>query len=138
MASSAFSHAVPSARDFSDINITPLVDVMLVLLIIFMVSAPALTKSVDFTLPGVSDVRPAPPPTEITLRIDANNEIAWNGAVQPWSALQGLLSVEAQRDPAHPPLVKIDASGDADYGVVTRVLAAAREANLEHIAFVQH
>jgi len=138
MASSAFSPSVPSARDFADINITPLVDVMLVLLIIFMVSAPTLTKAVDFTLPGVTPTPPGPPPTAIELRIDANNEIAWNGAVQPYSALQALMAVEAQRDPAHPPLVKIDASGDADYGVVTRVLAAAREANLEHIAFVQH
>ena len=138
MASSAFSPSVPAARDFADINITPLVDVMLVLLIIFMVSAPALTKAVDFKLPGDTKIPPGPPPTAIELRIDANNEIAWNGSVQPWSALQALMAVEAQRDPAHPPIVKIDASGDADYGVVTRVLAAAREANLEHIAFVQH
>ena len=137
MASSAFSPAVPSARDFADINITPLVDVMLVLLIIFMVAAPTLTKAVDFTLPGASPPRPAPPPTAIELRIDANNEVAWNGVVQPFSALPALMAVEAQRDPAHPPLVKIDASGDADYGMVTRVLAAAREAHLDHIAFVQ-
>ena len=136
MASSAFSPSVPAARDFADINITPLVDVMLVLLIIFMVSAPTLSKALEFTTPGKSP--PGPQPAAIELRIDANNEIAWNGAVQPWSALQALMAVEAQRDPAHPPIVKIDASGDADYGAVTRVLAAAREANLEHIAFVQH
>ena len=136
MASSAFSPSVPAARDFADINITPLVDVMLVLLIIFMVSAPTLSKALEFTTPA--NAPPGPKPAAIELRIDANNDIAWNGVVQPYSALQAQLAVEAQRDPAHPPIVKIDASGDADYGVVTRVLAAAREANLEHIAFVQH
>jgi biopolymer transport protein ExbD len=135
MAVSAFA---PSARDrdFADINITPLVDVLLVLLIIFMVAAPTLTKSVGFDLPQRSPPSPVKP-ERIRLAIAADGSIALNGATQPFSALQSLMAVEAQRDPATSPVLEIDASGEADYGVVTRVLAAARAAGLDHIAFVQ-
>lgn len=135
MATTAFA---PQAmqRDFSDINITPLVDVMLVLLIIFMVAAPTMTRAVDFDLPQATPVKPTTP-QKIQLRIDADGTISWNGAAQPYSALHSLMAVEAQRDPRNPPVLEIDASGDADYGVVTRVLATARAAELDRIAFVQ-
>ena len=135
MASSAFSPSVPAARDFADINITPLVDVMLVLLIIFMVSAPTLSKALEFTTPGKSP--PGPQPTAIELRIDANNEIALERRRAALFALQALMAVEAQRDPRiRPSSRSTPAAMPSSAG--TRVLAAAREANLEHIAFVQH
>ena len=136
MAGQAFASS-PIDRDFADINITPLVDVLLVLLIIFMVAAPTLTRAVDFDLPQPR--RDAPPiePRKIQLGIHADGTLTWNGYEQPYSALQSLMAVEAQRDPAHPPILVIDASGDADYGVVTRVLAQARAAELDRIAFVQ-
>ena len=88
MAVSAFAQASVSDRDFADINVTPLVDVLLVLLIIFMVTAPTLTKAVEFTLPGVT-----PPdaeriePQRIRLTIAPNGDVAWNGVAQPFSAL---------------------------------------------------
>ena len=47
------------------------------------------------------------------------------------------MEVEAQRDPRNTPILEIDASGEADYGVVTRVLATARNASMDRIAFVQ-
>ena len=56
---------------------------------------------------------------------------------QPHSALGALMAVEAQRNPSRKPVLEIDANGDADYGVVTRVLATARAADLDNIAFVQ-
>lgn len=135
MATHAFASA-PRDRAFADINITPLVDVMLVLLIIFMVAAPTLSRAVQFDLPHAT---PNPPTVNdrIQLGIQADGSITWNGAVQPYSALQALMAVEAQRDPAHPPTLVIKANGDADYGVVTRVLALARAAELDRIAFEQ-
>lgn len=136
MAVSAFASA-PVDRDIADINITPLVDVMLVLLIIFMVAAPTLTRAVDFDLPQASPPKPQPETQRIRLAILAGGSVTWNGAAHSFSALPALMSVEAQRDPAKPPILEIDASGDADYGVVTRVLAEARAAELDHIAFVQ-
>ncbi|KGQ20545.1 Biopolymer transport protein ExbD/TolR [Lysobacter dokdonensis DS-58] len=135
MAVSAFAQS-SNDRDFADINITPLVDVLLVLLIIFMVAAPAVTKAVDFTLPQVSPPSPIKP-QRITLDIRGDGSVAWNGAAVPLSGLRSLMEVEAQRDPAHPPMLVIDASGDADYGLVTRVLADAHSAQMKNISFVQ-
>jgi len=138
MAVSALAYgANANDRDFADINITPLVDVLLVLLIIFMVAAPTLTEAVEFTLPQSRPDRPQVEPQRIRLNIHADGSVSWNGATLPFSALQALMEVEAQRDPAHPPTLVIDASGDADYGLVTRVLAQARAAELDRIAFVQ-
>ena len=136
MAASVYAQA-SGDRDFADINVTPLVDVLLVLLIIFMVTAPTLSKAVPFDLPQPNP-RPQPtPPQKIHLAILADGTVTWNGIAQPRNALQSLMQVEAQRDPAHAPILEIDASGDADYGIVTRVLGDAKAAELNNIAFVQ-
>ena len=136
MAASAYAQS-SGDRDFADINVTPLVDVLLVLLIIFMVTAPTLSKAIPFDLPQ-PDKRVKPtPPQKVHLAILADGTVTWNGIAQPRNALQNLMAVEAQRDPAHPPLLEIDASGDADYGLVTRVLGDAKAAELNDIAFVQ-
>ena len=119
----------------ASINITPLVDVMLVLLVIFMITAPALTRTIELDLPQPVP-NPDPPPPRIDLRVDASGDVYWNGAAQPMSALQGLLEVERQRQPARQPMLAIDASGDADYQVVASVLAAARNAQMDRISFV--
>jgi biopolymer transport protein ExbD len=105
----------------ADINVTPLVDVMLVLLIIFMVTAPTLSYPID-----------------IDLRIDAAGQVYWNEAAQPISALQGLMEVEVNRDPANQPALEIDTSPDADYGVLAKVLASAKNAGMIKIGFVQN
>jgi biopolymer transport protein ExbD len=140
MAVSAFYEGNPEAsagRDIAAINITPLVDVLLVLLIIFMVAAPVVSRSIDLDLPQPTPNAPLQSQT-IRLEIDAAGEVRWNDAVQPLSALEALMAVEAQRaTPGKEPLLQIDASGDADYGRVARVLAAARNAGLDRIAFVQ-
>jgi len=125
-------------RVLADINITPLVDVMLVLLVIFMIAAPTLSHRIELNLPQPGPLR-APPTEPIRLRIDAAGQAYWNEAAQPLSALQSLMSVEVQRSPGQgQPLLQIDASADADYGVVTKVLAAARNAQMDRIAFVQN
>jgi biopolymer transport protein ExbD len=132
----AFANAKTQRDSVAQINITPLVDVLLVLLVIFMIAAPVLTQRIPLTLPGT-----APPSTQATsatidLRIDAAGQLTWNGSDAPMTALQPMLEAELQRDPANPPTLRIDANGDADYGVVAKVLAAARNADLTRIAFV--
>ena len=124
-------------RTLADINITPLVDVMLVLLVIFMIAAPTLAHRIDLDLPQAAPTAPTPAPDPVRVRVDASGEVYWNQAAQPLSALEALLSVEAQRDPGNQPRLQIQASGDADYGVVTQVLAAARNAGMAKIDFVQ-
>jgi biopolymer transport protein ExbD len=124
----------------ADINVTPLVDVMLVLLIIFMVTAPTLSYPIDIDLPQKS-LTPPPqtrePPPPISLRIDASNQVYWNEAAQPISALENLMEVEVNRDPTNQPQLEIDTSPDADYGVLAKVLAAAKNAGMIKIGFVQ-
>jgi len=124
----------------ADINVTPLVDVMLVLLIIFMVTAPTLSYPIDIDLPQKSTTPPPPtPPKEpISLRIDAAGQVYWNEAAQPISALQGLMEVEVNRDPTNQPMLEVDTSPDADYGILAKVLAHAKNANMEKIGFVQN
>ena len=124
----------------ADINVTPLVDVMLVLLIIFMVTAPTLSYPIDIDLPQKSTTPPPPtPPKEpIALRIDAAGQVYWNEAAQPISSLQGLMEVEVNRDPTNQPALEIDTSPDADYGVLAKVLAAAKNAGMIKIGFVQN
>ena len=139
MAVSAFYQGNPEAsagRDIAAINITPLVDVLLVLLIIFMVAAPVVTRSIDLDLPQAGP-RPPSSPQAIRLGIDASGDIRWNGAVQPLSAIEGLMAVEVQRAATGgQPLLQIDASDEAEYGRVARVLGAARNAGLDRITFV--
>ena len=124
----------------ADINVTPLVDVMLVLLIIFMVTAPILSYPIDVDLPQ-KVLNPPPqtkePPPPIRLRIDGAGTIYWNDSPTPMSALKSMMVTEVERDPTNQPTLEIDTSGDADYGVLAKVLATARNADMQKIGFVK-
>ncbi len=132
------TEAPRGSADIAAINITPLVDVLLVLLIIFMVASPTLTRHIDLDLPQPAPLTPPPPARILQLHIDASGQLTWNGVGTALTALPALMAAEARREPGRAPLLRIDASGEADYGLVTKVLAAARNADLERIAFVAH
>ena len=134
MTATAFDREQPT---LAEINITPLVDVMLVLLVIFMIAAPVLSHPITLDSPGIGPDRdqPAPPPP-VQLRIDAAGGLYWNGDPLPLSALRQVLAAEIARDPGNAPTLRIDASDDADYGVVAKVLAVAKNAEATRIAFV--
>ena len=122
----------------ADINVTPLVDVMLVLLIIFMVTAPALSYPIQVDLPQrTSNPPPQPkdPPEPIRLRIEAGGTITWNNSPIPLSVLQSSLEVEAQRTVQ--PTLEIDTDPDAQYEVLAKVLSRAKNSGMEKIAFVE-
>jgi biopolymer transport protein ExbD len=124
----------------ADINVTPLVDVMLVLLIIFMVTAPIMSYPIDIDLPQRS-LNPPPttvdPPDPIRLRIDSAGQVFWNDSPTPISALRNMMQAEVERDPNNQPTLEIDTSDDADYGVLAKVLATARNAQMQKIGFVK-
>ena len=124
----------------ADINVTPLVDVMLVLLIIFIVTAPVMTYPIDVDLPQ-RVINPPPqlrePPPPIDLRIDASGQVTWNNNPVQVSALQNMMENEVQRDPNNQPMLQIDANPDAQYNVMAKVLAAAKNAQMLKIGFVQ-
>lgn len=124
-----------------DINVTPLVDVMLVLLIIFMVTMPIQSVPVDVDLPQKTlnpPPQPKEPPDPISLRIDAGGQVYWNDTPTPVNALQTMMKTEVERDPANQPTLEIDTSDDADYGVLAKVLASAKNAQMVKIGFVQN
>jgi biopolymer transport protein ExbD len=118
----------------AQINITPLVDVMLVLLVIFMIAAPVAGHTISLDAQGKGE--PHPKPSEpLVLRIDAAGGLSLGDSAVSALMLQPLLEGEAQRDPGR--LLRIDASDDADYGAVAKALAAARNAGVERIAFAR-
>jgi biopolymer transport protein ExbD len=135
MAFSSNSGSGPMA----EINIIPLADVMLVLLIIFMVTAPPTTFEISVDLPQRSNQPPpqTQPKDPIKLRIDGAGQVFWNGSPQPLSNLQQMMVEVVQQDPTNQPLLEIDTDANADYGVLAKVLASAKNARMVKIGFLQ-
>jgi biopolymer transport protein ExbD len=136
----AFSSGGGDGAPMADINIIPLCDIMLVLLIIFMVTAPQVSYPIDIDLPQRTSTppqTPLDPPPPIRLRIDAGGTVYWNDSPTPVSALRNMMETEVQRDPANQPTLEIDVAEDAEYGMLARVLAAAKNAHMQKIGFVR-
>ena len=124
----------------ADINVTPLVDVMLVLLIIFMVTMPIQSYPIKIDLPQKTDKppeNPVDPPEPIKLRIDASGQVFWNDSPTPVSALENMMSSEVEKDPTNQPQLQIQTNNDAEYEVLAQVLAAAKNAQMQKIGFVR-
>ena len=124
----------------ADINVTPLVDVMLVLLIIFIVTAPIMTYPIAVDLPQ-RVINPTPqlrePPPPIDLRVDASNQGYWNNSPVNVGDLQQKMEEEVQKDPTNQPELRIEASPDSEYDVMAKILAQAKNAQMKKIGFVQ-
>ena len=124
----------------ADINVTPLVDVMLVLLIIFIVTAPIMTYPIAVDLPQ-RVINPPPqlrePPPPIDLRVDASNQVYWNNSPVNVNDLQQKMEEEVQKDPTNQPELRIEASPDSEYEVMAKILAQAKNAQMKKIGFVQ-
>ena len=126
-----------SGSDMADMNVTPLVDVMLVLLIIFMVTAPALSYQIQVDLPQRSTVEP-PPTLEVDpvrIHVQMGGTVAWNGAPVPMATLQSQFDVEGARDVQ--PTIEITTDPDAEYETLAKVLARTKNAGLLKISFVE-
>lgn len=136
----AFSSNSGGGESMSDINVTPLVDVLLVLLIIFMVTAPIASYPIEVNLPQRSTAPPplTEPPPPIRLRIDASGQVFWNNSPYPLRTIADMMEQEVQRDPTNQPQLEIDTNLDADYGILAQVLAHAKNADMMKIGFVQN
>ena len=131
----------------ADINVTPLVDVMLVLLIIFMVTVPPLSYpiQVDLPQPNLKPPPPVPTPDPIRIRIDAGGSVTWNGTPVSLSILQSQFDVEGARgdtptgaiDATKQPTIEIETDRDAEYETLAKVLSRAKNSDLAKISFVQ-
>jgi len=127
-----------SKGPMAEINVTPLVDVMLVLLIIFMITAPILTHKIkiDLPQPNPNVVQPDNPPEPVRLKIDASGAFYWNDTPVDELGLKAQLAViGSQSDAAKQPEIQIDASDSVAYEYVARVLADAKSYNLTKIGF---
>jgi biopolymer transport protein TolR len=121
-------------RPMSEINMTPLIDVMLVLLVIFMITAPLMTSSLKLDLPKTEAGAPAQEPTSITLAIDAEGRYYVGEQQVPREALPQRLRDAARRRP--PPDVLLRADRRVPYGEVAELIAQLQQAGLTRIGFV--
>jgi biopolymer transport protein ExbD len=134
--------ATTSGSHMSDMNITPLVDVMLVLLIIFMVTVPMVNYA------NTVSVAPSPPNPNLTLpdplrvHIGAGDTQSIDGQPVTLEQLQARFAaasaqglVNGKLDPNRQPGVELSVEADAEYALVARVLSRAKNANLQRIGF---
>jgi biopolymer transport protein ExbD len=127
-----------SGGAMADMNVTPLVDVMLVLLIIFMVTAPAMSYQIQVDLPQNTNVPPPKvenPPEPIRIHVQTGGTVAWNGSPVPMATLQAQFDVEGARDVQ--PTIEITTDPEAEYETLAKVLARTKNAGLLKISFVE-
>jgi len=134
MSFGAFNHH-RQPGPMADINVTPMVDVMLVLLVIFILSAPMFTSAVKLELPKAqAPAAPQQAPATVTLSIDAKGKIFWNNDPVEQAALDARLGEAAKLEPQ--PELQLRADKDTRYEIVAQVMAAAQTNGLTKLGFV--
>jgi biopolymer transport protein ExbD len=137
MAMSIGNNAGDHTTEFVDINTTPLIDVMLVLLVMLIITIPIQTHAVKLDMPR-PNVNPPPVEVEpeiVQLGVDFDGTITWNGTVVPDQAtLEGYMKQAAQKDPQ--PEMHLRPNRLANYGQVAVVLATAQRNGVVKIGFV--
>jgi biopolymer transport protein ExbD len=117
----------------AQINITPLVDVMLVLLVIFMIAAPALTHTLATNLPQKSPIDP-PKVTKMTLHVEAGDVLALDGQAMARGEVRAALVAALARTPNL--VLALDVDPEAEYTSAMRAMALARNAGVEAIGVI--
>jgi len=133
MSFGGFSKGGDSAP-MAEINMVPLLDVMLVLLVIFIITAPLLTHAVKIELPKASSLPNVTKPQNIQLGIKATGDVYWNGEAVDKATLTTRMVAAAKLDPQ--PEVHLRADRITEYQKVAEVMAAAARAGLVKIGFV--
>ncbi|OGT20598.1 MAG: biopolymer transporter ExbD [Gammaproteobacteria bacterium RBG_16_57_12] len=121
-------------QPLAEINMVPLIDVMLVLLIIFMVTAPLLTHAVKVDLPRAASAVVSPQPGSIELTLDAQGQAHWNG--EPVSQEQWRARIAEAALTTPQPELRIRADGELAYRQVAQVMSDAARAGVTRIGFV--
>ena len=124
----------PEAAPMSEINVTPLVDVMLVLLVIFMLAAPLLTSAVRLDLPSADAPALPATPASLTLALDAQGAVFLNDRPLTLEQLRQRLQEVARLNPETELQLRADQA--LAYGRVVEVMALAQKAGLSRIGFV--
>jgi biopolymer transport protein ExbD len=117
-----------------EMNMTPLIDVLLVLLVMFIITIPVMTHAVKLDMPRPNNAPKLSEPVVIQLEIDFDGTVLWNGTAVTVDDLDTYFRREAANDPQ--PELHIRPNKRASYDVVARVLAAAQRNGLLKIGFV--
>jgi len=125
-----------SGEPMLDVNVTPLIDVMLVLLIMFIITIPIQTHAVKLDLPVQ---QPNPPPQVIdpvknVLSINAQDQVLWNGSPVTMTQLRSYLDTTQQMNPV--PELHLQPDATARYEIVDQVLAVTKQAHVQKMGFV--
>ena len=125
-----------SGEPMIDMNVTPLIDVMLVLLIMFIITIPIQTHAVKLDLPVNQQNNPPPPidPVKNVLSINAQDQVLWNGAPVQLTQLRSYLDTTQQMNPI--PELHLQPDATARYEVVDKVLAVTKQAHVSKMGFV--
>ena len=119
----------------STINTTPLVDVMLVLLIIFLITIPVITKTVKVSLPKAANIPTETRPENITIAVDAQGNIYWNNEqIAGRDQLVEMVKAEAIKDPQ--PEIHIRGDSNSRYEDVGRVLYSVQRGGIVKVGFI--
>ncbi|MBB2929900.1 ExbD/TolR family protein [Paraburkholderia silvatlantica] len=118
----------------NEINMTPLVDVMLVLLIVFMVTIPVIRHAVKIDLPHASSQKEDTKPAQINISIEADGTVLWDGTQVDDAALAQKIAAAAQATPQ--PELHLNADRKVQYERVAQVMSAAQSGGLTKLGFV--
>jgi len=126
----------PKGEPMLDMNVVPLIDILLVLLIMFIITIPVQTHAVKLDLPQNQDQQTPPPvdPVKNKVVITASNQILWNGAPVSPQQLRLYLDATQQMDPI--PELHLQPEPNARYALVDEVLAITKRAHVEKMGFV--
>jgi len=123
-----------AGKPMADINMTPLIDVMLVLMVIFMITAPLMTTSLKLDLPKTDGGTPSEAPGFISVAVDAQGRLYFGEQPLDRTALLQRAKEAAQRDPATE--VQLRADSAVAYGRVAELIGLLQDAGLSRIGFV--
>ena len=120
------------------INTTPLIDVMLVLLIIFMITIPVIVKSVPMTLPNARNIATVTKPENIVISVDRNENVYWNNAPVDYNELRTRFvdALKRAKTPTALPEVHIRGDQSVRFQAVGRVVLACQEAGVPKVGFI--
>jgi biopolymer transport protein ExbD/biopolymer transport protein TolR len=124
----------PGNLPMSDINMTPLIDVMLVLLVIFMITAPLMVSSLKLELPKTEGATPAEATPFILIAVDAQGSVFWGDELVSGPVLRQRVREAASRNPATELQLRADKA--VPYGRVAELIGLVLESGLSRIGFV--